>query len=211
MPMGYGQLQDGRVSRAVQQRFNIPPDFTLSLMPEVAAQIGLDESQPDLLYPIGWKRYAGGSQVGAVAAQNGRVSLRLPGTGTNHVVVVESVIVSTAATATFNASVLKGAAANSNSRSVGVRDVRQPAVAGVPSQALLSDQADAAGGPTVATEQVIVLANTPVELRSLRNVVLFGTVANTAVEVFCQTVNQAFSYTFVWRERLLTDQELALV
>lgn len=211
MPMSYGQLQDRNVTRALQQRFGLDPNFTLSLMPELTADINLDQSQPDLLYPIGWKRYAAGSQVGAIAAQNGRVSLRLPGTSTNHVVVVEKVVVSTATTATFNASVQKGAAALSNSRGVGVRDVRQPNVAGIPSQALVSDQTDAAGGPTVATEQVIVLANTAVELVSLAGVVLFGTVANTAVEIFCQTVNQAYSYTFVWRERLLGDQEGALV
>lgn len=197
----YGGLQDRGWVRAAQTRFGMPPDYDLSLMPEVALTIAFEA--PEMLWHQGWRRYSRGFQVGAVAAQNGQARIGLQSTSTS-ILVLEKVVVSTAGAAgqvTYNTGTAIGSTSLGTivANTAAFRDGRFPF--GIPdAQTSLTTTA----APfTVSGTLLDFLANTPIELPGGPWVLTPG----TTLTIQDQIVNQSLDITFVWRERILQEQE----
>lgn len=201
MPNQYGALADRGTTRALQTRFGLSPDYTLNLSPEVQAVVVMD--MPEILWHQGWRRYSRGFQCAGVAAQNSQVRIGLQAPSST-LMVLERVIVGCAA-ATTQFTYNTGTAVGSTSlgtlvtNTAAFRDGRFPF--GVPeAQTSLTTTA----GPfTVSGTLFDVLANTMIDLPGGPWILVPG----STLTVQDQTVNQSMEVTFVWRERILQEQE----
>lgn len=196
-PMSYGQLGDRGLVKAFQTRFSIAPDFSLSLMPEITGTLNLEA--PELRYPAGYRGYIRGGTQGAIAAQFGRLQIRAAVAD----IVVTVLSLELVSGAAFSYGVTVGGFPDLATAQRGVRlDWRQPVLGN--STAIVSTDTNAAGVATTEYGAGNVAANTPAQI--IKRPILLWSV-NDALILSIAPVNQAFSYTVVWEERLIQEQE----
>lgn len=197
MPMGYGGLGDRGTTDALVRRYQLEPNYTFNLSPEVVATASLGD-MPEIRYHMGWMSYQRVLTVGPVAAQFGRVQLRAASFGI--MVIVERILVSTSVAIDVNVA-LGGAPDLGGSAQRGVaRDLRQPASF---STAIMSSDTNAvAVSPSYFDG--FGAANIGVEVAGAPWIF---TDVNDAIILSVGPVNTGFSCTMVWRERRMNDQE----
>lgn len=204
MVMAYGQLNDKGINDAIQRRLQLPPGFDLSLMPELSLTMPLGDATPELYYHMRWRRWQVGRVIPAVAAVVGRFQIRnRDATATNigTICVVESIYFSSVANAELTGDFGYGPAALdlATPQNAEPRDTRQTPSAN--SVAVVSQETGAIVASTAV--DLLVPANTPVAVPGGPWVLLPG-----GVMLFSGSVlNSGVTYTIVWRERPLLDQE----
>lgn len=194
-----GAVNDRGTVDSIIRRFQLDPGYNLfNISPEIEVGVSLGEF-PELLYHMGWRRYAVTFNQPAVAAQVSMGQLRAAVQGV--MVVVEKVIVSyTAATEMVMA--LGGAPDFATTYAAKALDFRNPAGA----TAIVSSTTNAVE-LTASLDRQAILASTP---SSFNVMPVILTTVNNALAWDIRVVNTALDCTVVWRERRMNDQENTL-
>lgn len=200
--MQYGQIND-RVGDALRRRYNVTPDFQLSLTPEISGVIPME--MPEILYHQGWRRWQSGARLAAVAAQAGRVQFRVIDTSTA-IVVLERVLITCEAATQFVGDWGYGPGAvdlATLTTTPEPRDFRQRPSAGSGTVIISTTTSAAIVTPTAfsATRQ----ANAELDVPGGPWVVSAGFQLLMGVTA----LNTNLDYTFVWRERPANESETA--
>jgi hypothetical protein len=211
VPNQFGEITDRGLSQALQRRFGVDPNLSLSLMPELGATIDLGDA-PELRFHAGWRRWQASATIAALAANAAIVRIQGPqslatGFQPNLMIVVEKIQVSSSvATQVLGKMTAFGSADLTTVIATMIpRDFRQNPT---PS-AIARSQA------TVSTDRLALITGTGIDFlipaNDSREVPGAPWVINPGwgLDVGCGTVNQPFSFTIVFRERFMNDQENA--
>lgn len=207
MTMQYGQLADRGTVKALQTRFSLSPDFTLNLSPELAAVIPLE--MPELFFQQGFRRWQKATAIAALAANRGQSQFRqrdptaaIPGT---QLIVLERIIVACNAATQVGLTFSYGPATADLATAVGgtlsARDGRMTPANADPNVVMTTGTTAGAYAPQAL--DVPLLASTPFEVPGGPWILFPG----NSVLVEASVVNQAFFATYVWRERIIQEQE----
>lgn len=202
MPNGLGAIYDRGLNAALERRFGVRDDVGMSLMPELATVIPAGDGA-ELLYHLGWRRYALFLSTAAVAANAGIIRCNNPA-GSGVMVKVELLSVSSSVTSSFGASFTTGGPANLTTVVAGgiPRDGRQfNGGGGTGSNAVWSTDNLGAQVPTMG--QWLVLANTYFAAPFVPVFLMPG----QAINFFSGQLNQNNIWGVAWSERFMNDQE----
>ena len=206
MPNQFGEITDRGLSASLQKRFGVDPNLSLSLMPELAATVVVDQME-ELLFHMGWRRYMYGNTVAALAANAGRFRLRNPD-ASNILIKVEQILFGSSGAfceATLNETIGAGIADLAGFVSGLNRDTR----AGLGGGTLLGSAGRLSFLATAALAVAGVDVVTPVnQMQSIPGLPIF-LVPGTAMDCGSFQVNQNFIFTVIWRERQINDPEIA--
>jgi len=193
---------DRGINVAVSRRLGLLPDATLSLLPELGINMVLPSDE--LLYHMGWIRWTRGVNVAAVAAQFGVSRMRNPA-NSNIMSLIEGVLLTAAGTSKFDLDLITGA--NSDFATVDLSAIPRDARARDPNSTraancIISHETNGVG-VTAAGMQFTILANTPTFIPVTPLILR----PFSAYVIGNNTVNTAYDLTWIWRERILNDQE----
>lgn len=217
MPIALNQIVDRGISTAVQRRLGLGGDATLSLMPELAVTMDLGP-QSEILYNLGWRRYAHSLTLAQVAAQRNHYRFRVvpnPAGSPGVVVVLESICIDAATSAgQFVLVDLLGTATTDQANPFpnhAALDYRMVNVGGSLTQGSSVIVSDENSG-TAATLGVFYSGAIPGQgnpffIPGIAGVCLTG---GMGVQVDLNNINVGSNIQFVWRERMLNDQERAI-
>lgn len=217
MPIGLNQIVDRGISTAIQRRLGLGGDATLSLMPELAVTMDLGP-QSEIQYNLGWRRYAHSLTLAQVAAVRNHYRFRIvanPAGSPGVVVVLESIAIDAASTAgQFVLVDLLGSVATDlanpfpNHQALDYRMLNAGGSLTQGSSVILSDE----NSGTAATLGVFYSGaipgqGTPFFIPGIVGICLTG---GMGVQVDTSNINVGSNIQFVWRERMLNDQERAV-
>lgn len=198
MPNQFGQLQDRGTTKALQVRFSLSPDYTLSLTPEVGAVIPLD--MPELLFHQGWRRYQSAGTITAGVGNAARIQLRNP-VGSNIITIVEAFVFFASVALEFVEAQMSPPVVADLTTIFGSspRDYRQPN--GKPGLCVVSGQQGAA--LSINT----MIAGAPASTLGSMPGMPLELFPGDGVQFSSETLNQAVDFGILYRERVLQEQE----
>lgn len=212
MPMQLNEVVDRGVNTAIQRRLGLSAEATVSLMPELAPTIELGP-MPEIQYNLGWRRYAHCLSIAAGAAARPHLRFRVV-PNANVLVALERLIVEGNGASNFVFVDLLGSTST---------DLSSP----FPNHAALDFRMVNAGGSLTRGSTVVlstVVDGTAATLGVYyQGTVPAGTTAGPLVipvdgviltggmgaEVDFSGLNQPAIVTWIWRERMMNDQEAA--
>lgn len=193
----------GRISRWIEKFFNVKGGPSLvDLQPSLQATIALDKGV-DHRYLEGQNRFSVEANQAAVAAQNSRARIRNPG-GSNMIIVLEQLCFFSGGAAD-SPIVTWGAVTTDLATLITLTFTRMDPRGQPQPTAIVSVNAQAAGGQ--AFMQRVSSTTTNIDFINNPNQEI-PILPGQAVDVQCQTVNNALNVTFMWRERALESSEL---
>ena len=214
--MGLNEIVDRGVNGAVNRRLGITSLSTLSLTPELSAILPLPD-QPEIVYNLGYRRYAHTLQMAQVAAQRGHSQLRIKPSLSGKpetLVVLESIVV--------DAETVSGNFVFVDILGTAAADLANP----FPAHAALDYRMVNAGGSLTQQSQTVLstlIDGTAPTLGVFYAGSLLGTGPNFIPNIngICLTnsmgvrcdlnaLNAPGFVTYTWRERMLNDQEAAV-
>lgn len=198
-------IQTGRFGRLIQTVFNLKQRMTLGqTLPDVMPTFELSDVQPEFKLHVNEAMCVGYYLNVAVAGQRGRTALQLP-LGCGKIAVVDKIVIWTGAGAEFRLHLTAGVFGADAGAVEQLRDVR---MAGRPVCQMRFNTAAGALGGAYASYNNLANVNTEIsEPVVLGTGLLTGAQVASALVVEAEAVNQSFSTTFYWRERLLEPQE----
>lgn len=204
MPSQLGAILDRGLTDALQRRWLVRDDMSLSLTPELTCVVPVNTDE--MLYHMGWRRYMASATIGALAANSAVVQLRIP-RGSNIICVIEGIGFFGPATEI----VVSGIVSVSDLTLLGaqVRDTLQTATkpgTAIPSQTVAAAPGTGGGGILSTASGAVNPPIFPLVIRPSLN----AGVALDGYQFASTTVNQAFDICLTWRERMLNDQENSL-
>lgn len=217
MPIGLNSVVDRGINTAIQRRLGLGADATLSLMPELAVTMDLG-NQSEIMYNLGWRRYAHSLTTAQSAGNRSRFRLRVVPTPTGSpgvLVVLESIVIDAASSGGDFVTVdILGTALTDNSATFPnhvALDYRMVNAGGSLTQGsnvVVSDSVDGAGATVgVFYSGAIPGQGTPFFIPNVAGICLTG---GMGVEVDSTGLNIGNNIQWVWRERVMNDQEKSI-